>query len=159
MFSEQNYKFFMKSLFQYFNESLLLLMDFFLIGACSLSSSFSDLKSEKLMQIALAIWYEDFTPNVSYLDSSQVPKAGYLIDRLSRYNCVSPSRKLTLLSLVNNLRCQLNENPEHHHHDADGKNVEPLAVSWTLSEDVSLLMPSLLVYQTRHYSPQVTVSN
>lgn len=125
-----------------------------------ISSSFSDLKSEKLKQIALAIWYEDFTPNVSHLDSSQVPKAGYLIYRLSRYNCVSSSRKLALLGLVNNLRSQLNQNPEHHHnYDEDGKNIEPLAISWGLSEDVSHLMPSLLVYQTRHYSPPLTKPN
>ena len=108
----------------------------------------------------MAIWYEEFTPDVSHIDFSQVSKAGYLIERLLRYNCVSPSRKLTLFNLVNNLRCQPNETPKPpHDYDADSDNIEPLAISWGLNEDISHLMPSVLVYQTRHYSPPLTKPN
>lgn len=110
------------------------------------SSSFSTLTSRELLDIALAIWYENYLPSISHLNSLQQRKAGYLIDRLMRYNCVDKSRKLELLKLVNTLKSN-SYSPDN----LVNTDAEPLAVTWGLNEDISELMPDLLMYQTRHY--------
>jgi hypothetical protein len=113
-------------------------------------NSFSTLKVEDLKTIALAIWYENFTPDVWSLDHASIEqqqKAAYLIDRLMRYNCVSVERKFELLRLVQYFQTQLHFLP----YSTENYHVEPLAQAWGLKEDVSRLMPPLLEYQTRHY--------
>ncbi|MEZ5448903.1 MAG: hypothetical protein R3E89_07845 [Thiolinea sp.] len=42
-------------------------------------------------KLALAVWYEEFTPSFNALpqdDRSALLRAGYLFDRLLRYNCL-----------------------------------------------------------------------
>jgi hypothetical protein len=120
---------------------------FFPLFRQAVSRSFSTLQLEELKDIALAVWYENLTPDISDLNPTQQQKAGYLLDRLMRYNCVSKSRKLELLQLVNTLKINLNcllDFPDSH--------AEPLAQAWGLKEDISNFMPHLLEYQTRHYT-------
>ena len=116
-----------------------------------ISTSFSNIEMEELKTIAIALWHKNYLPSISNLDSLQKKRAGYLIDRLMRYNCVSKSQKLELLSLVKILHNNLT--PEI---SATNFNVESLAMRWGLDEDISDLMPEILQYQTRHYLAKVS---
>lgn len=120
--------------------------NFDLLFQRAVSHSFSTLRKEELKNIALNIWYENVTPDTSHFNTLQKQKAGYLLDRLMRYNCVSKQRKLELLLLVNTLKdsCELKPSLEPN-------NAEPLALSWGLTEDIAQLASDLLQYQTRHY--------
>lgn len=119
----------------------------------AVSSSFIHLSAAEFKPIALAIWYEGYTPNLDDLKPDELQKAGYLVDRLMRFNCVSDDRKLELMKLVQDVRHSLrlsNEIPAI----LSSVNVEPLARIWYLREDISHLIQPLLVYQTRHYTHQ-----
>ena len=107
------------------------------------------LSAEEFKPIALGVWHEDYTPELNNMNLVELQKAGYLIDRLMRYNCVSVDRKVELLGLVKDIKQKL---PQQTQAASSLKDVEPLAKKWNLKEDISRLMSSLLEYQTRHYS-------
>ena len=113
------------------------------------SSPFSRLSVEDLKPIALAFWHENYTPELSHLNSEELRKAGYLIDRFRGYNCIPESQKRELARLVNEVKQSLSETVEVA--DNNVENLEPLAQKWNLKEDISHLMSPLLKYQTRHY--------
>lgn len=112
------------------------------------SSPLANLSVEDFKPIALGVWHEDYTPELNDMDLVKLQKAGYLIDRLMRYNCVSGDRKIELLGLVKDIKQKL---PEETQAVSSLRNVDPVAKKWNLKEDVSRLMPPLLEYQTRHY--------
>ena len=112
------------------------------------SSPFSSLSIEDLKPIALAFWHENYTPELSDLNSEELQKAGYLIDRFRGYNCIPKTHKQKLASLVKEVEQSLSGAVQVVDR-AD--NLEPLAQKWNLKEDVSHLMSPLLQYQTRHY--------
>lgn len=111
-------------------------------------SPLSEISVEDFKPLALAIWYEGFTPNVYGLKSNELQKAGYLLDRLMRFNCVSDDRKLELMKIVSDVRLSLKQNL---HSPLSLADVEPLAQKWNLDEDISLIIQQLLPFQTRHY--------
>lgn len=119
----------------------------------AISSSFTHLSAAEFKPIALAIWYEAYTPNLDGLKPDELQKAGYLIDRLMRFNCVSDDRKLELMKLVQDVKHSLHLSDEMPT-ILSSVNVEPLARIWYLHEDISHLIQPLLEYQTRHYTHQ-----
>ena len=104
-----------------------------------ISNSFATTEVEDLKTIALAFCHENYLPSISNLDSLQQKRAGYLIDRLMRYNCVSKSHKLELLRLVKTLQNDISSPI-----NLSESDVEPLAMKWGLNEDISELMPDIL---------------
>jgi hypothetical protein len=113
------------------------------------SSTFYCLSVDDLKPIALAVWHENYTPKLSDLNSEELRKAGYLIDRFRGYNCISKTQKRELANLVKQVEQEVLSEVVEVVDNID--NLEPLARKWNLNEDVSHLMPSLLQYQTRHY--------
>jgi hypothetical protein len=114
----------------------------------AVSSPFSHLSVEDLKPIALAFWHEGYIPEINDLNSAELKKAGYLIDRFRGYNCIPKAQKRELASLVDRVEQSLSQVLKIVDND---ENLEPLAHKWNLDEDVSHLMASLLEYQTRHY--------
>ena len=112
-------------------------------------SPFYRLSVDDLKPIALAFCHENYTPEISELNSEELKKVVYLIDRFRGYNCIPKSQKRKLASLVNEVKQSLSETVEVA--DLNVENLEPLAQKWNLKEDVSHLMSPLLQYQTRHY--------
>ena len=112
------------------------------------SSPFSSLSVEDLKPIALAFWHEGYAPELSDLNSEELRKAGYLIDRFRGYNCISKVHKRKLAGLVNEVKQSLSEAVQVIN---NLENLEPLAQKWNLNEDISHLISPLLQYQTRHY--------
>lgn len=111
-------------------------------------SPFYRLSVDDLKPIALAFWHENYTPELSDLNSEELKKAGYLIDRFRGYNCITKTQKRELASLVKEVEQSLSGAVQV---VDSGDNLEPLAQKWNLKEDVSHLMSPLLQYQTRHY--------
>ena len=46
------------------------------------SSPLATLSAEDLKPIALAVWHEDYAPNLNYMGLHELQKAGYVFDRL-----------------------------------------------------------------------------
>ena len=112
----------------------------------AVSASLSDLTAEDLKPIALAVWHEDYTPNIDALNLEEKRKAGYLIDRLMRFSCVADWRKQELVKLVQQLRDATVE-----YFSNKPLSEEKMAAKWNLSEDIAEALQKLLPYQTRHY--------
>ena len=114
----------------------------------AVKSPFYSLSVDDLKPIALAFWHENYTPELSDLNSEELKKAGYLIDRFRGYNCIPKTQKRELAKLVKEVEQSLSGVLQV---VDSADNLEPLAQKWNLKEDVSHLMSPLLEYQTRHY--------
>ena len=113
-------------------------------------SPFYCLSVDDLKPIALAFWHESYIPELDDLNSEELKKAGYLIDRFRGYNCIPKTQKRELASLVKEVEQSISMPVAVQSMD-NAESLEPLAIKWNLNEDVSHLMSSLLEYQTRHY--------
>ncbi len=112
----------------------------------------STVNVEDLKQLALAVWYEDFTPDMTEVPGGQAQcQAAYLLDRLLRYPCVEAERKRELHQLVMGVEVPQADTSLA----AQNTEVESLARKWGLTEDLSEQMAGLLEYQTRHYKHEV----
>lgn len=109
---------------------------------------FDQASLEDVKAVALGLWYQDFAPDFTQLPVTNLQsqrRAGYLVDRLLRYNGVSDERKKVLFANVTALKIHLKPAV------SIKPNVEPLAKSWGLDQDLKRLAKELLPYQTRHY--------
>lgn len=79
--------------------------------------------SKSLKSVALALWYQDFVPNVDSFDGQDAALAGYVLDRLTRYNCLGAEKKSFLRAhLLPKLEQKLPTYPtESHSKDAIAK--------------------------------------
>ena len=107
-------------------------------------ASFDDVKS-----VVLAVWHEHFVPDVSRLDANSARAASYLLDRLMRYNCVTPEEQRKLHGVV----CLLSRkfNLEKVAVITSDRRVDKSARRWGLKSDLKLMLREMLPYQTRHY--------
>lgn len=109
---------------------------------------FDQASLEDVKAVALGLWYQDFIPDFTQLPVTNLQsqrRAGYLVDRLLRYNGVSDERKKALFADVTALKIHLKPAA------STKPNVEPLAKNWGLDQDLKRLAKELLPYQTRHY--------
>ncbi|WML91707.1 hypothetical protein RCF98_05055 [Thiothrix lacustris] len=109
---------------------------------------FDQASLEDVKTVALGLWYQDFIPDFTQLPVTNLQsqrRAGYLVDRLLRYNCVSDERKRALFADVTALKIHLKPAA------STKPNVELLAKNWGLDQDLKRLAKELLPYQTRHY--------
>ena len=122
------------------------------------NSPLTSLSPEDLKPIALGLWYEDYTPELEGMNSTQLRRAGYLLDLFMSFNCVSDTRQAELIKLTQEIRQNLSnfqspvpiEIPQH--------NLDPIAIEWHLDESVIDVMQSLLEFQTRHYAHARTIA-
>ena len=116
----------------------------------------SEANSESIKALALAIWYENFVPEVaSICDLQQVTRAGYLLERLAAFHCVTPvvrqslKEKIKFLEVIASEEMQLL--PLSYVVNNNRTLIDPLAQRWHLSDSFRVHIQSLLPYQTRHY--------
>ncbi|SJN58157.1 hypothetical protein VR7878_02682 [Vibrio ruber DSM 16370] len=113
------------------------------------SRDFNEALSEDVKSVALAVWHENFVPDISQLDSNSARSASYLLDRLMRYNCVTPEEQKKLLNVVALLSRKFGLETatvvslDH--------RVDKYARKWGLKSDLKLMLRAMLPYQTRHY--------
>ncbi|KOO17052.1 hypothetical protein AKJ18_00405 [Vibrio xuii] len=71
-------------------------------------ANFKDLKV-----LALAVWYEEFTPDVTNVSGYEAQVACYLLERLIRFNCVNDYRYDELENVIKLSGKDLVINPSH----------------------------------------------
>lgn len=117
---------------------------------------------DALVSAAKAVWYSDVNlvgEVRDFLDGHsselEVRRAGYLLERFTRFSCVTDSRVLEALDAL-----------ELFSASASKQDVKPLgivalrsrrdelAASWGLSEGLGLKAQALMPFQTRHYEAQ-----
>ncbi|HFG2055592.1 TPA: hypothetical protein ACGF4A_003487 [Vibrio cholerae] len=109
------------------------------------SSEFRLASFEDVKTVALAMWHENFVPQVTHLSETSAKAAGYVVDKLMRFNCVSQELKAKLRDLLTVLKGMFSFTP------VKVKGCDKLAQSWGLATDLKLQVRQLLEYQTRHY--------
>ncbi|MGI3043421.1 hypothetical protein ACRTDM_16985 [Shewanella algae] len=112
------------------------------------SSEFSLGSFEDVKTVALAIWHENFVPKVTHLSESSARAAGYVVDKLMRFNCVSQELKAKLRGVLAQLKSMFSFTPVK---PVKIEGCDKLAQSWGLTTDLKLQVRELLEYQTRHY--------
>lgn len=110
---------------------------------------FAEAEFDTLKLVALSIWYEDFVPNVNFLDPKSARAACYLLDRLMRYNCVTYDRQNELLKLIDQLT--LKYNIQAIKVEGRDRNLSKAAIKWGVKSDLKVLLKKMTPYQTRHY--------
>ncbi len=109
------------------------------------SSEFSLASFDDVKAVALAMWHENFVPSVTHLSETSAKAAGYVVDKLMRFNCVSQELKVKLREVLAVLKERFSFTP------VKVKGCEKLAQSWGLATDLKQQVRELLEYQTRHY--------
>ncbi len=104
----------------------------------------SENAGENLKQVALAIWYEDFIPNVENFNGLDAAQAGYFLDGLSCYNCLADEQSALI-------RSQLLPDLKKRSVASTNEVRDQLAKEWGASFDLRLEFRSLLPYQRRSY--------
>ncbi|MBD9459536.1 hypothetical protein IB241_17780 [Pseudomonas sp. PDM05] len=117
---------------------------------------------DALVSAAKAVWYSDANlvgEVKNFLDAHscelELRRAGYLLERFTRFSCVTDSRVLEAMRAI-----------ELFSATASKQDVKPLgvvalrsrrdelAVSWGLSEGLGLKVQALMPFQTRHYEAE-----
>lgn len=104
------------------------------------NAHFKDLK-----RLALAVWYEGFTPDVVAVSGYEAQVTCYLLERLIRFNCVDDNRYDELEGIIKRIAKDLVI------HRTNDHQISKLARKWGLNSDMNALIGKLLPYQTRHY--------
>ncbi|MGY2684065.1 hypothetical protein [Pseudomonas tolaasii] len=117
---------------------------------------------DALVSAAKAVWYSDANlvgEVKDFLDAHsselELRRAGYLLERFTRFSCVTDNRVVEALHAL-----------ELFSATASKQDVKPLgvvalrsrrdelALSWGLSEGLGLKVQALMPFQTRHYEAQ-----
>ena len=115
-----------------------------------------------LVNAAKAVWYSssnlesEVTAFLNcHTDEVELRRAGYLLERFTRFACVSDSRVSEALNALELFAHSTS------HQEATPQAVTPLcrrrdelAISWGLSEGLGLKAQTLMPYQTRHYEAE-----
>ena len=117
----------------------------------------SQVEDELLIRLALDFWYTsiDLEAEIRLFLASQpnienIYRAGYLIQRLTRFTCVTDGRVSEALDALRLLKKpQIFDNKPVG--DRGNGRVDVLAREWGLSEGLGLKVQSILPYQTRHF--------
>lgn len=98
--------------------------------------------SSDVVKVAYAMWHQLLTPQLNpFLGLPFAADAAFLVDRLTRFNCVSRERKIQLLTMLGSFkpaRCVPVEPLQ-----------DPLAVQWGASRDLKELISASLPLQSR----------
>ncbi|MDN3220195.1 hypothetical protein [Pseudomonas nunensis] len=121
-----------------------------------------------LVSAAKAVWYskDDLVSEVEaflsrHAEEVEVRRAGYLLERFTRFACVSDSR---VLETFGALKLFLRSTPRLEVRSQAvavplRKRRDELAVSWGLSEGLGLKAQTLMPFQTRHYEAEQHVTS
>ncbi|MEZ9708667.1 hypothetical protein AB4254_08345 [Vibrio breoganii] len=110
----------------------------------------ADLADLKLL--TLAVWYQAFVPDVEVLELKEARPACYLLDRLMRFNCVSPGQQAKLIAAIDILSKKYDVQREGVL--STDRKMDKHARSWGLDSGLKLMFKKMLPYQTRHYKPE-----
>lgn len=117
-----------------------------------------------LVSVAKAVWYSNSNSNLEsevsaflrrHTNEVEVRRAGYLLERLTRFACVSDSRVSEAFSALELL---LRSTPKQEVKPQAAVSLrrrrDELAAIWGLSEGLGLKAQTLMPFQTRHYEAE-----
>ncbi len=115
-----------------------------------------------LVSAAKAVWYSDTSlvgEVKAFLEvhSSEVElrRAGYLLERFTRFSCATDSRVVEVLKVLELFQAAASKQEVKRQGTvALGSRRDELAVSWGLSEGLGLKAQALMRFQTRHYEAE-----
>jgi hypothetical protein len=115
-----------------------------------------------LVSAAKAVWYSNsdlISAAQAFLsqhtDEVELRRAGYLLERLTRFSCVTDSRALEVFKALELfLRSTPKQAVTSQTAVALRKRRDELALSWGLNEGLGLKVQTLLPFQTRHYEAE-----
>jgi hypothetical protein len=121
----------------------------------------SQADDDALVSLAHQVWYEHSSMEselrrflASHPEELAVRRAGYLLERLTRFPCATDDRVRETLQALSLLICGFPRAAEGH--EAAQVRLrdrrDELALSWGLNEGLGLKVQTLLPYQTRHYA-------
>lgn len=111
--------------------------------------SLNEATSSLLGEVAKSVWYTGFIPSLEGLDETAIKRAGYVIDRLSRFSCTDVAQKAALRALVIHIRG--GETLEKDESIKDGYG-DKLSLVWGLKdESLGWQFRQILPMQTRHF--------
>lgn len=102
--------------------------------------------SERLKTVALALWYEGFVPDLENLEPADKGQAGFVVDKLTRYNCLEKSKKESVRSTLLPKLATASQAGQ-----AAGSVSDTLASYWGAHCNLKAEFKALLPYQRRHY--------
>ncbi len=113
--------------------------------------------SEPLVIVALAIWYEDFIPDITQISEiKELTRAGYVLEKLMTFHCVTRDVRLSITPTINGLVREASNHiellPVESILNTKQFSGDGLALRWRLKEDIHRQVQDLLPYQTRTYS-------
>lgn len=115
-----------------------------------------------LVRAAKAVWYSNLdliSAAQAFLsqhtDEVELRRAGYLLERFTRFSCVTDSRALEVFKALELfLRSTPKQAVTSQTAVALRKRRDELALSWGLNEGLGLKVQTLLPLQTRHYEAE-----
>ncbi len=111
---------------------------------CALvSEGLSRAENGVLLQVAEGLWFESWVPDLSQLPEDLRHDAGYVLDRLARFNVVEKEQKQRVLFAIGPYKPNSSE--------LSARHKDRLANEWGASEELTPRIPELMPYQTRQY--------
>ncbi|WP_210498605.1 hypothetical protein [Vibrio crassostreae] len=111
--------------------------------------SLNEATSSLLGEVAKSVWYTGFVPNLEGLDKTAIKRAGYVIDRLSRFNCTDVAQKTLLRTLVDHIGEEIPFEEDESFRD---EYRDKLSLVWGLKdESLGWQFRQILPIQTRHF--------
>ena len=109
----------------------------------------TDIPSEPLIIVAVAIWYEDFVPDITRLtEIEKIARAGYLLEKLMTFQCVTRVVRLaltpTIEELIRKASSEVELLPKESILNLKQFSGDGLALRWRLTEDINLQVQDLL---------------
>ena len=117
----------------------------------------TEIPSEPLVIVALAVWYEDFVPDITRLTGiTEIKRAGYLLEKLMTFHCTTRGVRCALAATIDELIRKVSNYVELlpiesilnvKQFEGDG-----LALRWRINEDLRRQVQVILPFQTRQYA-------
>lgn len=99
---------------------------------------------ESLKQVALAVWYEKFVPDVKDLSGLDASQAGFILDKLCCYHCLADEQSALI-------RSQLLPGLKKRSLASTNEVRDQLAREWGAPSELKPEFRALLPYQRRVY--------
>ena len=128
-----------------------------LIEACKVSAAFLPSAGVRDAKEDVGVWYEDFVPDITGLSGiNEVARAGYLLEKLMTFHCVTRDVRLSITPTINELVREASSHiellPVESILNVKQFSGDGLALRWRLGEDIHRQVQDLLPYQVRTYS-------
>ena len=115
-----------------------------------------------LVSAAKAVWYSKLNLESEvtaflncHSDEVEVRRAGYLLERFTRFACVSDSRVSETLNAIELFAHSTSKNEVIPQATVPlRRRRDELAIAWGLNEGLGLKAQSLMPFQTRHYEAE-----